>query len=60
MDQAIVAGLEKSPYQIELYSEDLEATLFPDKDSQERFQEWYIRKYRDRRPDVIITVGPTR
>jgi len=58
MDQAIVAGLEKSPYQIELYSEDLEATLFPDKDSQERFQEWYIRKYRDRRPDVIITVGP--
>ena len=30
MDEAIVAGLRESPYQIELYSEDLEATLFPD------------------------------
>ena len=30
MDEAIVAGLQKSPYQIELYSEYLEATLFPD------------------------------
>src|SRR6185437_2268672 len=28
MDDAIVADLQKSPYQIELYSEDLEATLF--------------------------------
>ena len=58
IDEAIVAGLEKSPYQIELYSEDLEATLFPDDASQRQFREWYIRKYRDRKPDVIIAAGP--
>jgi signal transduction histidine kinase len=57
LDEAIVDGLEKSPYQIELYSEDMEATLFPDDVSQRQFREWYIRKYRDRTPDVIIAVG---
>jgi PAS domain S-box-containing protein len=57
MDDAIVAGLENSPYQIELYSEDMEETLFPDEVSQRQFQEWYIRKYRDRKPDVIIAAG---
>jgi PAS domain S-box-containing protein len=57
MDQAIVAGLQKSKYQIELYNEDLEATLFPDEVSQRQFREWYMRKYRDRKPDVIIAVG---
>ncbi len=58
LDQAIVARLESSPYHIELYNENLEATLFPDETSQHRFREWYIRKYSDRKPDVIITVGP--
>ena len=57
MDEAIVAALQESPYQIELYSEDLEATLFPDEASQRQFREWYIRKYHDRKPDVIIAVG---
>ena len=27
------------------------------KRSQRQFREWYIRKYRDRKPDVIIAVG---
>ncbi len=58
LDQAIAAGLANSAYQIELYSENLEATLFPDESSQHSFREWYIRKYQDRKPDVIITVGP--
>jgi signal transduction histidine kinase/ABC-type uncharacterized transport system substrate-binding protein len=58
LDQAIAAGLASSPYQIELYNENLEATLFPDDASQHRFREWYIHKYADRKPDVIITVGP--
>jgi signal transduction histidine kinase len=58
LDQAIAAGLASSPYQIELYNENLEATLFPDEASQHRFREWYSRKYADRNPDVIITVGP--
>jgi PAS domain S-box-containing protein len=57
MDEAIVDGLVKSPYQIELYSEDLEATLFPDEASQHEFREWIVHKYRDRKPDVIIAVG---
>jgi len=59
LDQAIAAGLASSPFQIELYNENLEATLFPDEASQHRFREWYIRKYADRKPDVIITVGPS-
>ena len=58
IDQAIVAGLEKAPYQIELYDEDLDSALFPDESSQRETQEWYVRKYRDRKPDVIIAVGP--
>jgi len=58
LDQAIATGLATSPHQIELYNENLEAALFPDDASQHRFREWYIRKYEDRKPDVIITVGP--
>ena len=58
INQSIVAGLGKAPYQIELYSEDLEVALFPDEASQRRIRQWYIRKYHDRRPDVIIAVGP--
>ena len=58
MDQAIVTGLKNSPYQIELYSENLEAGLFPDEAAQRQIRDWYIRKYRDHKPDVIITVGP--
>lgn len=59
MDQAIVTGLKNSPYQIELYSENLESVLFSDEASQRQIRDWYIRKYHDRKPDVIITVGPT-
>jgi len=58
LDQAIVAGLQSSQYQIELYNENLEATLFSDETSQRRFREWFIKKYAERKPDVIITVGP--
>ena len=58
IDQAIVAGLEKAPYQIELYNEELDSSLFPDEASQREFQEWFIRRYSVRRPDVIIAVGP--
>jgi PAS domain S-box-containing protein len=57
VDQAIFSRLEKSPYQIELYHESLEITLFPDQLSQERFRDEFVRKYSERRPDVIIAVG---
>lgn len=58
IDRAVAEALEQSPYQIELYSESLEATLFPDEADQQRFRRWFIQKYSDRRPDVIVTVGP--
>jgi PAS domain S-box-containing protein len=55
--QAIFLGLQESPYQIELYQESLQVTLFPDKILQGRSRKEFIRKYSDRKPDVIITVG---
>jgi len=58
IDNVIAAELEKSPYQIELYNENIESTLFPDDASQQRIRDWYREKYSDRKPDVIITVGP--
>jgi len=57
IDQAIFATLQGSPYQIELYQESLELTLFPDELSQRRFREGLIAKYSERKPDVIIAVG---
>ncbi|HTT22672.1 MAG TPA: ABC transporter substrate binding protein [Candidatus Sulfotelmatobacter sp.] len=57
IDNAIFTALEKVPFQIELYSEDMEGTLFPDEAVQQEFRNWYIHKYKDRKPDVIIAVG---
>jgi len=57
LDQAVYAGLQKSPYQIEFYQESLELTLFPDEVSQRRFREQFIRKYSGRKLDVIIAAG---
>ena len=59
IDQGIRAALETSPRPLEFYREYLEAILFPDPTDQQRFREFYIRKYKDRQPDVIITVGPS-
>jgi len=53
IDQALFAGLQKSPYQIELYQETLELTLFPDGVSQRRFREEFIRKYSGRKLDAV-------
>jgi PAS domain S-box-containing protein len=58
MDREVFDGLQKSPYQVEFYNENLEVTLFSDEASQRQVREWYISRYSDRRPDVIITVGP--
>lgn len=59
VDEGIRAALKDSPFRIEVYREYLETILFPDPADQQRFREFYIRKYRDRTPDVIITVGPS-
>ena len=57
MEQEIRAGLQESPYQIELYNENLETTLISDVASQLQFRDWLIRKYAEHQPNVIITVG---
>jgi len=57
IDRAISEALQESPYQIELYYESLEVTLFPDELYRHRFREEFIQKYSDRKPDVIITAG---
>jgi PAS domain S-box-containing protein len=58
IDQAVLTGLQKSPYRIELYEESLDLILFPDRVSQDRFREKIIQKYSARKPDVIIAAGP--
>jgi hypothetical protein len=58
MDQAIFTAVSHSRYQIEWYDESLGANLFTDEASQRNIREWYVRKYQDRKPDLIIAVGP--
>jgi PAS domain S-box-containing protein len=58
IDQGIRAALDASPYKLEVYREYMDALLFPDPADQQRFREFYIRKYQNRKPDIIITVGP--
>ena len=58
-DREIRAALDNSRYQIELYPEYLETTLFDDPADQQQYRESYIRKYQNRRPDLIIAFGPS-
>ena len=58
INQGIQSALQTSPYQLEFYSEYMDSILFPDPDTQQEFREFYLRKYKNRRPDVIVTVGP--
>jgi PAS domain S-box-containing protein len=58
VDEEIRAALDKAPYQIELYSESMQGILFSDPVSQRELAQGYIRKYRDRRQDVVIAVSP--
>jgi hypothetical protein len=59
IDHEMLATLEDSRYQIELYREYLETTLFDDPAAQDALRESYIRKYQNRRPDLIIALGPS-
>ncbi len=59
LDREMRAVLDNSRYQIELYPEYLETTLFDDPAEQQQFRESYIRKYQSRRPDLIIALGPS-
>jgi PAS domain S-box-containing protein len=57
LNQGIQTALSDSPYRLEFYSEYLDSVMFPDPAVQKEFQDFYLRKYRNRQPDVIITVG---
>jgi PAS domain S-box-containing protein len=59
INQGIQTGLSGSPYHLELYSEYMDTALFPDRALQQEFRDSYIRKYQNRKLDVIITVGPS-
>ena len=60
IEQELHAALdEKSPYDVEFYSESLETTFFPDETSQNKLRNLYIRKYATRKPDLIIAAGPS-
>lgn len=48
------AGL---PYRIEYYTENLAYSLFPDDASQKNFRDFYVHKYQNRQPNVIIAAG---
>jgi signal transduction histidine kinase len=58
IDQGIRTVLDNSPYKPEFYYESLEVLLFPDPADQKRFRDFFVQKYTNRVPDVIITVGP--
>jgi hypothetical protein len=58
--QEITSALQKSAHnQIEFYFESFDTNLFPAKGKQKEIEDWLIRKYADRKPDVIIAGGPT-
>jgi hypothetical protein len=59
INQGIQAALSESPYHLEFYSEYMDTTLFPDRADQQEFRDFYLRKYQNRKPHVIITVGPS-
>jgi PAS domain S-box-containing protein len=57
INQGIETALSNSPYRLQIYSEDLDTALFPDPAVQQEFRDFYLRKYQNRQPDVIIAVG---
>ena len=59
VDEGLRESLELSQYRVEIYREYLDANLFPQESDQKQFRDFYIRKYQNRRPDVIVTVGST-
>lgn len=59
VDDGIRAALAAAPFRIEFYREYMETVLFPDPAIQQQVRDFYVHKYENRRPDIIITVGPS-
>ena len=49
---------KQSKYKIDLFDESLDTSLFPEKSSQQEIRAWYINKYRDKKPDIMVALGP--
>ncbi len=59
VSQQILSALGTDPrYQIEFYTESLDARSFPDEASRQEIREWIAHKYRNHPPDVIVAMGP--
>ena len=50
---------EQSEYKVDLFDESLDTSLFPEKTSQEEIWASYVHKYREKKPDIIVALGPT-
>jgi len=59
INEGIQAGLNDSTYHLDFYSEYMDTSLFPDPAVQQELHDFYLRKYRNRKLDLIITVGPS-
>lgn len=57
VDQGIRKALGDSAYHIEFYREYMDTVSFPDPADQDRIRNFYVQKYENHKPDVIITVG---
>ena len=49
---------KQSEYKVDLFDESLDTSLFPEKSSQQEILAWYMHKYRDKKPDIIVALGP--
>jgi signal transduction histidine kinase/ABC-type uncharacterized transport system substrate-binding protein len=50
---------KQSAYKVDLFDESLDTSLFPEESSQQEIRVWYIHKYRDKKPDVMVALGPS-
>jgi PAS domain S-box-containing protein len=57
IDRQIATDLGKVRCQAEFCVENPEASQFPPKATQKHTRDWYIRRYRDRKPDLIMALG---
>jgi PAS domain S-box-containing protein len=57
IDQGIRESLQSSGHKVDLYREYFDTFLFPDPEDQQRIRDVIVRKYHNRKPDVIVTVG---
>jgi signal transduction histidine kinase/ABC-type uncharacterized transport system substrate-binding protein len=49
---------QQSGYKIDLFDESMETSLFPEESAQQEIRAGYIHKYRDKKPDIMVALGP--